>query len=148
MLPTNVSFVAPRTTVNLLTVLKIDVPNLSNFGMGQSKSKRVKRIMRCLFVAQREDQMLSPSTIPLMRYNLLHYYHHCIHVSVDLRDSLSQAPYLTAFDQLSYFLQSQVAAQRIADRSRLWCQVAPILTFIQANNNRFGKTCGFPTLFV
>ncbi|KAM4059225.1 hypothetical protein HRG_007914 [Hirsutella rhossiliensis] len=46
------------------------------------------------------------------------------------------------------FLQSQLEAQKIADGSRLWPQVLPLLTFVQAHLRRFDKSRGFPTLFV
>ena len=112
-----------------------------------TKSRRTKRILRCLYIAQLHDQLLSPSATPLIRYNLLHNYHRCIQVTMDLDKSSDPFPHVLSFGELSWFFQSQLEAQRIADGSRLWSQVAPILTFIEANTHIVGKLRKFPTLF-
>lgn len=116
--------------------------------MVMTKSKRAKRILRSLSAAQHGDHVLSCSTTPLIRYNLLHNYHRCVQVSVDLGEPSDRFPTCFPLDALPNFLRSQLEAQKIADGSRLWSQVVPILTFIQANLRRFGKSRGFPTLFV
>lgn len=116
--------------------------------MVMTKSKRAKRILRCLYAAQQHDNMLSPSATPLIRYNLLYNYHRCIQVTVDLGKPLCQHPSLLAFNELSWFLRSQLEAQRITDNEKLWSQVAPILTFIQINLWILGKPHKFPTLFI
>ncbi|POR33902.1 Uncharacterized protein TPAR_05894 [Tolypocladium paradoxum] len=116
--------------------------------MVMTKSKRAKRILRSLSAAQHEDHVLSCSTTPLIRYNLLHNYHRCIQVSVDLGEPSDRFPACFPFDALPNFLRSQLEAQKIADGSRLWSQAVPILTFIQANLRKFGKSRGYPTLFV
>ena len=116
--------------------------------MVMTKSKRAKRILRSLSAAQHEDHVLSCSTIPLIRYNLLHNYHRCIQVFVDLGEPSGRLPACSPFGALPNFLESQLEAQKIADGSRLRSQVVPILTFIQANLRILGKSLGFPTLFV
>lgn len=113
-----------------------------------TKSRRTKRILRCLYAAQQYDHQLSPSATPLIRYNLLHNYHRCIQVTVDLGKQLYQVDSQLSFHGLSRFFRSQLEAQRITDGSRLWSQVAPILTFIQANTQTPGKSHNFPTLFI
>lgn len=113
-----------------------------------TKSRRTKRILRCLYAAQQHDHLLSPSATPLIRYNLLHNYHRCIQVTVDLGKPLDQSPYIIAFHELSWFLRSQLEAQQITDAGKLWSQVAPILTFIQANIRILGTAHKFPTLFI
>jgi hypothetical protein len=67
---------------------------------------------------------------------------------VDLGKPMDQCPYLLAFDELSWFLRSQLEAQRITDADKLWSQVAPILTFIQVNTGRLENSHRFPTLFI
>ncbi|ODA82027.1 hypothetical protein RJ55_00532 [Drechmeria coniospora] len=116
--------------------------------MVMTRSKRAKRIVRCLSVAQHEDRALGCSTTPLIRYNLLHNYHRCIHVFVDLGEPSEPFSFPSSFDAMPKFLRSQLDAQKIADGTRLWSQVIPILTFIQSNLRRLGKLRGFPTLFV
>lgn len=116
--------------------------------MVMTRSRRAKRILRCLSAAQHEDHILSCSTTPLIRYNLLHNYHRCVQVSVDIEEPSDRLPISFSFDSMPKFLRSQLEAQKIADGSRLWSQVVPILTFIQNNFRRFGKARGFPTLFV
>ncbi|EQL01386.1 hypothetical protein OCS_02899 [Ophiocordyceps sinensis CO18] len=113
-----------------------------------TRSKRAKRIIRCLSAAQYEDHVLSCSATPLIRYNLLHNYHRCVQVSVELGSSSDRYPLSFSFDAMPKFLQSQLEAQKIADGSRLWSQVVPLLTFVQAHLRRFDKSRGFPTLFV
>lgn len=113
-----------------------------------TKSRRTKRILRCLYAAQQHDHQLSPSTTPLIRYNLLHNYHRCIQVTMDLGKQSDRNPPRLSLNGLSQFLRSQLEAQRITDGSRLWSQVAPILTFIQANTQTPGKLQKFPTLFI
>lgn len=116
--------------------------------MVMTKSRRTKRILRCLYAAQQDDHQLSPSATPLIRYNLLHNYHRCIQVTVDLGKQLELSNHQINFDELSCFLRSQLEAQRITDGSRLWMQVAPILTFIQANTRGIGKSHSSPALFI
>ncbi|KAF4507134.1 hypothetical protein G6O67_005802 [Ophiocordyceps sinensis] len=116
--------------------------------MVMTRSKRAKRIIRCLSAAQYEDHVLSCSATPLIRYNLLHNYHRCVQVSVELGSSSDRYPLSFSFDAMPKFLQSQLEAQKIADGSRLWSQVVPLLTFVQAHLRRFDKSRGFPTLFV
>lgn len=114
-----------------------------------TRSKRAKRILRCLSLAQHEDHLLSSSTTPLIRYNLLHNYHRCIQVSVDLGLPPYRTPLTMPFDAMPNFLKSQLEAQKIANGTRLWSQVVPILTFIQSNIRlRLDRSRGFPTLFV
>ncbi|PHH92594.1 hypothetical protein CDD83_6655 [Cordyceps sp. RAO-2017] len=115
--------------------------------MVMTRSKRAKRILRCLSAAQHEDHNLSGSVTPLIRYNLLHDYHRCIQVSVELGASTDRFPTAFSFGAMPNFLRSQLEAQKIADGSRLWSQVVPLLTFIHANLRRFEKSRGFPTLF-
>ncbi|PHH75659.1 hypothetical protein CDD82_4359 [Ophiocordyceps australis] len=116
--------------------------------MVMTRSKRAKRILRCLSAAQHDDNVLSCSTTPLIRYNLLHNYNRCVQVSVDLGESADPLPWMLPFTVVPRFLRSQLEAQKIADGSRLWSQVAPLLTFIDSHLRRFGKSRGFPTLFV
>lgn len=113
-----------------------------------SKSKRVQRIFRCLLQAQLEDQILSPSATPLIRYNLLHNYHRCVQVYVDLGSPSNQLSCSFALQDLPRFLQSQLEAQHIANDNSVCSQVSPILTFIQANIRNLGKLHRFPTLFI
>lgn len=123
-------------------------PLCQQINMTLTKSRRTKRILRCLYTAQQYDQMLSPSATPLIRYNLLHNYHRCIQVTVDLGKPFGQSSHVFALDELSWFLRSQLEAQRITNETRLWSQVAPILTFIEANIRILGKPHKFPTLFI
>lgn len=115
--------------------------------MVMTRSRRAKRILRCLSAAQYEDHVLSCSATPLIRYNLLHNYHRCVQVSVELGSSVDRFPVTFSFSALPKFLQSQLEAQKIADGSRLWPQVAPLLTFVQAHLPRLDRSRGFPTLF-
>ncbi|KAJ6441783.1 actin filament organization protein app1 [Purpureocillium lavendulum] len=116
--------------------------------MALTKSKRAKRIIRSLSIAQQEDQVLGAFTPLLIRYNLLHNYHRCIQVSVDLGWPSDRLPIATSYNAMPNFLRSQLDAQKITDGTRLWSQVVPILTFIQSTIRRLGKSRGYPTLFV
>ncbi|RDA83498.1 hypothetical protein CP532_2680 [Ophiocordyceps camponoti-leonardi (nom. inval.)] len=113
-----------------------------------TRSKRAKRILRCLSAAQHEDHVLSYSTTPLIRYNLLHDYHRCVQVSVELGGPTDRLPVPFSFEALPNFLQSQLEAQKIADGSRLLSRLAPLLTFVQAHLPRFDRSRAFPTLFI
>ncbi|GJN85069.1 hypothetical protein PLIIFM63780_008633 [Purpureocillium lilacinum] len=116
--------------------------------MVMTRSKRAKQIVRSLSLAQHEDHVLSAFTPLLIRYNLLHNYHRCIQVSVDLGRPSDRFTITSPYDALPNFLRSQLDAQKITDGTRLWSQVVPILTFIQSNIRRLGKSRGYPTLFV
>lgn len=116
--------------------------------MVMTRSRRAKRILRCLSAAQYEDYVLGCSVIPLIRYNLLHNYHRCVQVSVELGSSSDRFPLSFSFGATPKFLQSQLEAQKIADGTRLWPQILPLLTFVQAHLRRFDNSRGFPTLFV
>lgn len=124
------------------------LPFAGVISMVMTRSKRAKRVLRCLSISQHEDEMLSHSTTPLIRYNLLHNYHRCRQVSIDLAEPTDMALNTISYTLLPQFLKSQVDAQKIADGSRRWSQIVPILTFIQANLRRFGTSRGFPTLFL
>ncbi|RCI14460.1 hypothetical protein L249_6121 [Ophiocordyceps polyrhachis-furcata BCC 54312] len=113
-----------------------------------TRSKRAKRILRCLSAAQHEDHVLSYSTTPLIRYNLLHDYHRCVQVSVELGGPADRLSVPFSFDALPNFLQSQLEAQKIADGSRLLLRLAPLLTFVQAHLPRLDRSRAFPTLFI
>ncbi|UNI19839.1 hypothetical protein JDV02_005986 [Purpureocillium takamizusanense] len=116
--------------------------------MVMTRSKRAKRIVRSLSLAQHEDHVLSAFTPLLIRYNLLHNYHRCIQVSVDVGWPSDRVPMTSPYGTLPNFLRSQLDAQKITDGTRLWSQVVPLLTFIQSNIRRLGKSRGYPTLFV
>ncbi|PFH57534.1 hypothetical protein XA68_14902 [Ophiocordyceps unilateralis] len=113
-----------------------------------TRSRRAKRILRCLSAAQHEDHVLSYSTTPLIRYNLLHDYHRCVQVSVELGGPADRLAVPFSFGALPRFLQSQLEAQKIADGSRLLLRLAPLLTFVQAHLPRFDRSRAFPTLFI
>lgn len=116
--------------------------------MTLTRSKKSKRLLRWLSVLQNEDQALGPSTALLIKHSLLHNHHRCIQVTIRLAGSLNLLHHLSSCTDLPYFLQSQLEAQKIADGSRLWTQIAPILTFIRANIRSTGYSRGYPTLFV
>lgn len=118
------------------------------FGMTLTRSKRSKRLLRWLSVLQNEDQPLGPSTALLIKYSLLHNHHRCIQVTIRLAGSLNFLHHLSPCSDLPHFLQSQLEAQKIADGSRLWTKIAPILTFIRFNSRSTGSSRGYPTLFV
>lgn len=118
------------------------------FGMTLTRSKRSKRLLRWLSVLQNEDQPLGPSTALLIKYSLLHNHHRCTQVTIRLAGSLNLLHRLSSCSDLPHFLQSQLEAQKIADGSRLWSQIAPILTFIRFNSRSTGSFRGYPTLFV
>ncbi|PHH76262.1 hypothetical protein CDD80_1677 [Ophiocordyceps camponoti-rufipedis] len=113
-----------------------------------TRSRRAKRILRCLSAAQHEDHVLSCSTTPLIRYNLLHDYHRCVQVSVELGGPADRLSVPFSFGALPRFLRSQLEAQKIADGSRLLWRLAPLLTFVQAHLPRFDRSRAFPTLFI
>ena len=116
--------------------------------MTLTRSKKSKRLLRWLSALQNEDQPLGPSTALLVKYSLLHNHHRCIQVTIRLAGSLNLLHHLLSCNDLPHFLQSQLEAQKIADGSRLWTQIAPILTFIRANSRPTGSSRGYPTLFV
>ncbi|KAK5997286.1 hypothetical protein PT974_02641 [Cladobotryum mycophilum] len=115
--------------------------------MVMTRSKRAKRVLRCLSISQHEDEILGPSITPLIRYNLLHNYSRCLQVSIDLADAVDPFPHTIPYNQLPKFLRSQLEAQKITDGSRLWSQIVPLLAFIQGNLRKLDKSSGFPTLF-
>lgn len=116
--------------------------------MTLTRSKRSKRLLRWLSVLQNEDQALGPSTALLIKHSLLHNDHRCIQVTIRLAGSLNFFHHLLSRRDLPHFLRSQLEAQKIADGSRLWTQIAPILTFIRVNSRPTGSPQGYPTLFV
>ncbi|KJZ80182.1 hypothetical protein HIM_00032 [Hirsutella minnesotensis 3608] len=113
-----------------------------------SKSKRAKRTIRYLSAAQSEDQFLSSWATPLIRYTLLHNHNRCVQVSIELGDVSDCLPVASSFDALPNFLKSQLEAQKITDETKLWSQIAPLLTFIEAHLRTFEKARSFPTLFI
>lgn len=116
--------------------------------MVMTRSKRTKRVLRWLSVVQHEDQLLGPASTPLIRYTLLYNYHRCVQVTISLAGSIATLQNSLSYIELPNFLKSQLDAQKIADGTRLWTQIAPILTFIQANLRTIGASRGFPTLFL
>ncbi|XWW97760.1 hypothetical protein V2A60_005747 [Cordyceps javanica] len=116
--------------------------------MTLTRSKKSKRLLRWLSVLQNEDQTLGPSTALLIKYSLLHNHHRCVQVTIRLAGAWNLLHRLSPCTGLPYFLRSQLEAQKIADGSRLWKQVAPILTFIRANIRSTGSSRGYPTLFL
>ncbi len=113
-----------------------------------TRSKRTKRVLRWLSVVQHEDQLLGPSSTPLIRYTLLYNYNRCIQVTITLTEAVVTLQHSMSYTKLPKFLKSQLDAQKITDGTRLWAQIAPILTFIHANLRSIGVSRGFPTLFL
>ncbi|KAI9158645.1 hypothetical protein HJFPF1_06643 [Paramyrothecium foliicola] len=115
--------------------------------MVMTKGRRAKRILRSLSESQHHDHILAPSTIPLIRYNLLHNYHRCTQITIQLGDPHDLDFKLRFHHEAPRFLCSQFEAQKIADGSSLWAQTLPILRFIEANIRQSDQSRGFPTLF-
>lgn len=112
-----------------------------------TKSRRTRRILRFLSESQQRDQTLAPSSIPLIRYNLLHNHHRCVQVFVQLADPIDASQKLAPHHDSPQFLYSQFAAQKITDSSSLWAQTLPILEFLRASLRPSDNNSGFPTLF-
>lgn len=113
-----------------------------------TRSRRAKRIIRWLSSSQEEDQILTPSVTPLIRYNLLHNYHRCVQASINLAGPVEPDLPSLSYHAMPKFLRSQLEAQKIADGTRLWTQIEPVLAFIEANLARHHRNPGFPTLFL
>lgn len=116
--------------------------------MTLTRSKKSKRLLRWLSVLQNKDCTLEPSTTLLIKHSLLHNHQRCIQVTIRLAGNPNMLFYSSPRSTLPHFLQSQLDAQKIADGSRIWTQIAPILTFIGANIRTFGSQRGHPTLFL
>lgn len=116
--------------------------------MAMPRGKKAKKVLRCLSRWQREDEFLSPSTIQLIRYNLLYSNGRCIHVTISMSESLDRSHCTIPYADLSFFLRSQLEAQKITDGSRLWTQIAPFLAFIHSLLRPEDARRGYPTLFI
>lgn len=113
-----------------------------------TRSKKARRVLGSLSISQNEDQTLIPSSILLIKYTLLHSYRHCIHVNIKLFQRPNSPHYSDSYTELPKFLASQLLAQNIADGSRIWLQIAPIVKFIESQLPTVEESRRFPTLFI
>ncbi|KAF7553359.1 hypothetical protein G7046_g7125 [Stylonectria norvegica] len=110
-------------------------------------SRRAKRLIRRLSAWQNDDDILTPATTPLIRYNLLHNSRRCVQISVDLGHPSRYMSKCLSFHHLPNFLRSQLEAQKITDDTSLWTQLRPLLYFIHSQLRSSHQPHGFPTLF-